>query len=195
MSVGDITETRLAEDRKGVNAVWEELDRLAARCQADVRGLDLAVLDLHPGVGHLDALVGGELDLGLDVHRDGELEVLPGDQVAPVEGGTAHGLYPVLLDGLGQFGEKIENIAILLKAAINAKSKVGLKMNVPEKSLKRIMSLLSSMHSPTISQLSDEGWYALEVIIEEKIVRDLIPKLKAVGAEGIIEYPLNKVIP
>ena len=68
-------------------------------------------------------------------------------------------------------------------------------MNVPEKSLKRAMSLLSSLHSPTISQLSDRGWFALEVVIAEKTVRDIIPKLKSVGAEGIIEYPLNKVIP
>ncbi len=91
--------------------------------------------------------------------------------------------------------QKMENIVLLLKGALAAEEKVGLKMNVPEKSLKRIMSLLSSMHSPTISQLSDAGWFALEVIIEEKIVRDLIPKLRSVGAEGIIEYPLNKVIP
>ena len=89
----------------------------------------------------------------------------------------------------------MENIVLLLQGALAAEEKVGLKMNVPKKSLRRVMSLLSSMHSPTMSQLSDEGWYALEVIIEEKIVRDLIPKLRAVGAEGIIEYPLNKVIP
>lgn len=91
--------------------------------------------------------------------------------------------------------QKIENIVLLLKGALAAEEKVGLKMNVPKKSMKRIMTLLSSMHSPTISQLSDEGWHALEVIIDEKIVRDIIPKLKSVGAEGIIEYPLNKVIP
>lgn len=91
--------------------------------------------------------------------------------------------------------QKIENIVLLLQGALAAEEKVGLKMNVSKKSLKRIMSLLSSMHSPTISQLSDKGWFALEVIIEEKIVRDLIPKLRSVGAEGIIEYPLNKVIP
>jgi ATP phosphoribosyltransferase len=91
--------------------------------------------------------------------------------------------------------QKMENIVLLLRGALAAEEKAGLKMNVPENSLKRVMSLLSSMHSPTISQLSDKGWYALEVIIDEKIVRDLIPKLKAIGAEGIIEYPLNKVIP
>jgi ATP phosphoribosyltransferase len=91
--------------------------------------------------------------------------------------------------------QKMENIVLLLQGALAAEEKVGLKMNVPEESFKRVMTLLSSMHSPTISQLSDPGWFALEVIIDERIVRDLIPKLRSVGAEGIIEYPLNKVIP
>lgn len=91
--------------------------------------------------------------------------------------------------------QKMENIVLLLKGALAAEEKVGLKMNVSGKSLKRVLSLLSSMHSPTISQLSDKGWFALEVMTDEKIVRDLIPKLKAAGAEGIVEYPLNKVIP
>lgn len=91
--------------------------------------------------------------------------------------------------------QKMENIVLLLKGALAAEEKVGLKMNVSERSLKKVMSLLSSMHSPTISSLSDKGWFALEVMIDEKVVRDLIPKLKAIGAEGIIEYPLNKVIP
>lgn len=91
--------------------------------------------------------------------------------------------------------QKMENIVMLLKGALSAEEKVGLKMNVPQKSLKRVMSLLSAMHSPTISQLSDINWYALEVIIDEKIVRDIIPKLKMAGASGIVEYQLNKVIP
>lgn len=90
---------------------------------------------------------------------------------------------------------KMQNIVLLLRGALAAEEKVGLKMNVPEKSLKRVMSLLSSLHSPTVSELSDTGWYAIEVVINEKIVRDIIPKLKSVNAEGIIEYPLNKVIP
>jgi ATP phosphoribosyltransferase len=91
--------------------------------------------------------------------------------------------------------QKMENIVMLLKGALSAEEKVGLKMNVPAKSLKRVMSLLSAMHSPTISPLSDKGWYALEVVIDEKVVRDLIPKLKMAGASGIVEYQLNKVIP
>ncbi|MEE8328515.1 MAG: ATP phosphoribosyltransferase [Thermodesulfovibrionia bacterium] len=90
---------------------------------------------------------------------------------------------------------KMENIVLLLRGALAAEEKVGLKMNVPQKSFKRVMSLLSALHSPTISQLSDKGWFALEVMLDEKIVRDIIPKLKSAGASGIIEYPLNKVIP
>jgi len=91
--------------------------------------------------------------------------------------------------------QKMQNIVMLLKGALSAEEKVGLKMNVPERSFKRVMSLLSAMHSPTISALSDKGWYALEVIIDEKVVRDIIPKLKTAGASGIVEYQLNKVIP
>jgi ATP phosphoribosyltransferase len=91
--------------------------------------------------------------------------------------------------------QKMENIVLLLKGALAAEEKVGLKMNVHKGALKRVISLLSAMHSPTISTLSDEGWYALEVMIDERVVRDIIPKLKSAGAEGIVEYPLNKVIP
>jgi ATP phosphoribosyltransferase len=89
---------------------------------------------------------------------------------------------------------KIENIALLLKGGLAAEERVGLKMNVQDGSYKKVMSLLSAMHSPTISPLSVKGWYAFEVITQEKLVRELIPKLKAAGASGIVEYPLNKVV-
>ena len=89
----------------------------------------------------------------------------------------------------------MKNIVMLLKGALAAEDKVGVKMNVPRKDLKKVMSLLPSMHSPTISALSDEDWYDLEVVIDERTVRDLIPKLKKAGASGIVEYQLNKVIP
>jgi ATP phosphoribosyltransferase len=91
--------------------------------------------------------------------------------------------------------QKMENIALLLKGALAAEEKVGLKMNVPEKSFKKILTLLSAMHSPTVSPLSDSGWHAVDVVIDERIVRDLIPRLKDAGASGIVEYQLNKVIP
>lgn len=91
--------------------------------------------------------------------------------------------------------QKMENIVLLLRGALAAEEKVGLKMNVPARALKRVMSLLSALHSPTLSSLSDQNWFALEVMINEKLVRELIPKLKMAGAEGIVEYQLNKVIP
>jgi len=91
--------------------------------------------------------------------------------------------------------QKMENIVMLLRGALAAEEKVGLKMNVMQRDLKRLMSLLPSMHSPTISSLSDAGWYDLDVVIDEKTLCDLIPKLKKAGASGIVEYQLNKVIP
>jgi ATP phosphoribosyltransferase len=91
--------------------------------------------------------------------------------------------------------EKMENIAMLLKGAIDARSKVGLKMNAPEAKLAEIVGFLPAEKSPTISRLSDPGWVAVEVILEEKQERELIPRLKRAGATGLITYPLNKVIP
>ena len=90
--------------------------------------------------------------------------------------------------------EKVENIAILLNAAIEARSKVGLKMNIRRESLDLILDILPSEKSPTISSLADDEYVAIEVIIEDKIERSLVPALKRAGASGIITYPLNKVI-
>jgi len=91
--------------------------------------------------------------------------------------------------------QKMENLVMLLKGALAAEEKVGMKMNVKQTDLKRVLSLLPAMHSPTISSLSDAGWYDLDVVIDDKKVRELIPKLKKAGASGIVEYQLNKVIP
>jgi ATP phosphoribosyltransferase len=89
---------------------------------------------------------------------------------------------------------KIDNIALLLKAAIEAQGRVGLMLNVERKNLSAILSLLPALQRPTISNLSDEDWAAVNTIIEERTVRDLIPKLKVAGAQGIVEYPLNKIV-
>jgi ATP phosphoribosyltransferase len=89
----------------------------------------------------------------------------------------------------------MENITILLKGALIAEEKVGLKMNVPTKKLNEVTKILPSLHTPTVSNLSDKDWVAIEVILDEKVVRDIIPNLKRAGAQGIVEYPLNKVIP
>ncbi len=89
---------------------------------------------------------------------------------------------------------KMEQIALLLKGAIAAEEKVGLKMNVRKKDLKKVLTLLPALKNPTISSLSSGEWLAVETVIDEKVVRVLIPRLKNAGACGIIEYPLNKVI-
>jgi ATP phosphoribosyltransferase len=91
--------------------------------------------------------------------------------------------------------KKIENIALLLTGALNAEERVGLKMNVAKKDLDAILKVLPSMKNPTISAHTDDRWVSLEVIVDEKTVRDLIPELVVKGASGIVEYPLNKVIP
>jgi ATP phosphoribosyltransferase len=91
--------------------------------------------------------------------------------------------------------ELIENMALLLKGAIEARAKVGLKMNVPDAKLTEVIGFLPAERSPTVSKLSETGWSAVEVILEEQQERELIPRLKRAGASGIITYPLNKVIP
>jgi ATP phosphoribosyltransferase len=89
---------------------------------------------------------------------------------------------------------KIENIALLLRAAIEAQGRVGIMLNVRRADLDKILALLPALQRPTISSLSDEEWVAVNTIIEEKTVRDLIPKVKAAGGQGIVEYPLNKIV-
>jgi len=89
---------------------------------------------------------------------------------------------------------KIETIALLLRGALEAHSKVGLKMNLPRASLEDVISRLPALRNPTIAPLSNPDWIALETIIDESVVREIIPVLKAYGAEGIVEYPLNKVV-
>ncbi|QIF05870.1 ATP phosphoribosyltransferase [Roseimicrobium sp. ORNL1] len=90
--------------------------------------------------------------------------------------------------------EKMQRLAMLLNGALEARYKVGVKMNLPEHKLENMLHALPSLRRPTISQLAGGGWVAIETIIDESVVREIIPQLKALGAEGIIEYPLNKVV-
>ena len=89
---------------------------------------------------------------------------------------------------------KIETIALLVRGALEAESKVGLKMNAPKKALDAIIKAVPSLRNPTVAPLSNPEWVALETIIDESVVREILPQLKELGAEGIVEYPLNKVV-
>ncbi|WP_372808175.1 ATP phosphoribosyltransferase [Pontiella sp.] len=90
--------------------------------------------------------------------------------------------------------QKLQKIALLLKAALDAEDKVLLKLNVEAANLETVKTLLPALHSPTINSLTEEGWFAIETVVDESVVREIIPDLKAAGAEGIIEISLNKVV-
>jgi ATP phosphoribosyltransferase len=107
--------------------------------------------------------------------------------------------YPQLIANKGVFADslsrrKLESFKTLLIGALNARDKVGLKMNVPKVKLEEFSSQLPALRNPTISHLANPDWAAIEIIVDTSVVRDLIPRLKELGAEGIIEYPLNKVV-
>jgi ATP phosphoribosyltransferase len=88
----------------------------------------------------------------------------------------------------------METLVLLLKGALEARHKVGLKMNVPAAKLEEVVACLPSQRSPTVSHLASPEWVAVETVIDEATVRNIIPRLKSLGAEGIVEYPLNKVV-
>ncbi len=90
--------------------------------------------------------------------------------------------------------DKIETMAMLLRGAIDAETKVGLKLNIQQANLEKLLKNLPSLRNPTINQLAQDGWVAVDTVIDEYVVREIIPELKAAGAEGIVEYPLNKVV-
>ena len=89
---------------------------------------------------------------------------------------------------------KLENMALLLKAGIAAQDRVGLMLNVQQPDLDKVLALLPALRRPTVAPLSDENWVAINTILEERSVRELIPKLKSAGGRGIVEYPLNKIV-
>lgn len=90
--------------------------------------------------------------------------------------------------------EKMDRIVLMLKGALEARGKVGLKMNLPESALSQVLDTLPSLKRPTVARLAEDGWVAVETIIEDSVARQIIPELKKLGAEGIIEYPLSKIV-
>ena len=108
--------------------------------------------------------------------------------------------YPVLIANHDAFRDawkraKLEQLAIMFQGALAAQGKVGLKMNIPQAKLAGLLQKLPALRNPTVSPLADPEWCAVETILDEQLVRELIPRLKAAGAEGIVEYPLSKIIP
>ena len=107
--------------------------------------------------------------------------------------------YPVFIANREAYSDewkrsKMDRVVLLLQGALAARGRVGLKMNLPQASLQNLLEQLPSLRNPTVSPLAYDGWVAVETVIDEKIVREIIPQLKALGAEGIIEYPLNKLV-
>ena len=90
--------------------------------------------------------------------------------------------------------QKIDQIALLLQASLHAHKKVALSMNVPQDKLDAVVALLPSLHAPTVNHLYDKGWLAVETVVDRSMVRDLVPRLRAAGAEGILEYDLRKIV-
>jgi ATP phosphoribosyltransferase len=90
--------------------------------------------------------------------------------------------------------KKIENIALMLRGAIDAQGRVGLMLNVRKRDLTRVLEVLPALNSPTVSELNDREWVAVNTILEESVVRDVLPRLKEANASGIVEYPLNKIV-
>jgi ATP phosphoribosyltransferase len=107
--------------------------------------------------------------------------------------------YPVFIANREAYSDewkrgKMDRVVLLLQGALAARDKVGLKMNLPQASLENLLEDLPALRNPTVSPLAHDGWVAVETVIDEKVVREIIPQLKALGAEGIIEYPLNKLV-
>lgn len=107
--------------------------------------------------------------------------------------------YPVFIANRAAYSDewkrgKMDRVVLLLQGAMAARDKVGLKMNLPHVNLENLLEQLPALRNPTVSPLAHDGWVAVETVIDEKVVREIIPQLKALGAEGIIEYPLNKLV-
>ncbi len=90
---------------------------------------------------------------------------------------------------------KIERLALLLQSVLRAETKVGLMLNVQQDNLEKVLGIMPALHRPTVSPLAESGWFALITVVDEMVVREIVPELQAAGAEGIVEFPLNKVVP
>ena len=180
-SVGDLEGKRVATEAVGITRRFFERAGVKVEVEFSWGATEVKVPDL------VDAIV--------DITETGSS--LRANKLRIVD--TLMESYPALYANTSAWADewkqsKIKNLALLLKAALAARDLVGLKMNLPEKSLKKLLEALPALRNPTVSPLAQPEWVAIETVIEEKVVREIIPSLKTLGAEGIIEYPLNKVV-
>ncbi len=180
-SVGDLEGKRVATEAVGLTR------RFFERAGVNV--------DLEFSWGATEVKVPDLVDAIIDITETGSS--LRDNKLRIVE--TLLESFPVFITNHTAFEDewkrtKLETLTLLLKGALNARDLVGLKMNLLESNLKNLLEALPALRNPTVSPLAQSGWVAVETVIGEKIVREIIPRLKALGAEGIIEYPLNKVV-
>lgn len=180
-SVKDLQGKRIATEAVGLTEKFLRKHKVRAQVEFSWGATEVKVPDL------VDAIV--------DITETGAS--LRANNLRIVE--TIMESFPVLLANHGAWKdswkrEKINRLALLLKGALNARGLVGLKLNLPQKKLKILLERLPALRNPTVSPLAQKDWVAVETVIGEQIVREIIPQLKSLGAEGIIEYPLNKVV-
>ena len=180
-SVKDLQGKRIATEAVGLTRKFLEKHGVQAEVEFSWGATEVKVPDL------VDAIV--------DITETGSS--LRANKLRIIENLTES--YPQIVANHGSMADewkrgKLERIVLLLQGALNARDKVGLKMNIAENQLKSLLSALPSLRNPTVSHLAQSDWVAVETVIDEKVVREIIPQLKALGAEGIIEYPLNKLV-
>ena len=181
-SVGDLEGKRIATEVVGLTRRWLERNGVSAEVEFSWGATEVKAPDL------VDAIVEvTETGNSLRANKLRIVEVLLSSNTQLVANKRAWE------DAWKR--EKIENLALLLEGAIRAEGRVGLKMNVRRADLDVVVERLPALRNPTVSPLFDEEWVAVETVIEERQVRTIIPELKRLGAEGIFEYPLNKMIP
>ena len=117
---------------------------------------------------------------------------LRGEIMPPGDKSISH--RAMILNSIAEGKAKIDNLSLLLQSALVAEEKVGIMLNVAQENLDKVLELIPALKGPTVSSLTTEGWVAINTIVDEKVVRDLIPELRRVGAQGIVEYPLNKIV-
>ncbi len=179
--LGDLNGKRIATEYVNLTKRWLEEQGLSAQVEFSWGACEMKVPELADAI-----VVNTETGSSLQAHSLRIMQTILESTVRLIANKT------VWEDSWKR--AKIESVAMLLQGALNAERLVGLKMNVHRTNLDQVTSILPALNKPTLAPLADDAWVAVETMMDEKAVRDLIPKLRRAGAEGLVEYPLNKVI-